>query len=87
MTVRNRYEKIFEYVSYVVNDLQKTDWNDFSEGEKIATQDVVLLVGLLYKMCRVSLVNKAATDKDMNTVNYSEINESMNAADSVLSNL
>lgn len=38
-------------------------------------------------MCRVSLVNKAATDKDMNTVNYSEINESMNAADSVLSNL
>lgn len=86
-TVSNKYNEIFGYVSYAVNNLNKTDWNNFSEEEKIATQNAVLLVGLLYKMCQVSLVNKAANEKDMNTVNHSAIDESIKHADSVMSDI
>ena len=57
---------------------------DFTEEEKTATQTAVCLVGLLYKMCQVSLVNKASEEKAMNTVNHSAIDESIKEAESVL---
>lgn len=84
---RDKYKEIFGYVSYAVNSLKKTDWNDFSEEERIATQNAVLLVGLLYKMCQVSLVSKALNDNDMNTINYSVVDESIKNAETVMSNL
>ncbi len=86
-TVKDKYNEIFGYVTYTVNNLHKTDWNDFSKEERIATQNAVLLVGLLYKMCQVSLVNKAKDEDDMNSVNHGAIDESISNADSVMSNL
>ena len=83
-TTRKKYKEIFEPVSYAVNSLGKTKWTDFSEEEKTATQTAVCLVGLLYKMCQVSLVNKASEEKAMNTVNHSAIDESIKEAESVL---
>lgn len=83
-TTRKKYKEIFEPVSYAVNSLGKTKWTDFSEEEKTATQTAVCLVGLLYKMCQVSLVNKASEEKDMNTVNHSAIDESIKEAEAVL---
>lgn len=83
-TTRKKYKEIFEPVSYAVNSLGKTKWTDFSEEEKTATQTAVCLVGLLYKMCQVSLVNKASEEKDMNTVNHSAIDESIKEAEVVL---
>lgn len=85
--VQDKYKEIFGYVSYTINNLHKTNWYNFSEQEKIATQDAVLLVGLLYKMCQVTLVNKSDNDKEVNTVNHSAINESMNYADKVMEDL
>ena len=83
-TTRKKYKEIFEPVSYAVNSLGKTKWTDFTEEEKTATQTAVCLVGLLYKMCQVSLVNKASEEKDMNTVNHSAIDESIKEAELVL---
>lgn len=83
-TTRKKYKEIFEPVSYAVNSLGKTKWTDFTEEEKTATQTAVCLVGLLYKMCQVSLVNKASEEKAMNTVNHSAIDESIKEAESVL---
>lgn len=85
--VRNKYKEIFGYVSHAVNNLNKKDWNYFSQEEKIATENAVLLVGLLYKMCQVSLVNKGTNKNDMNTVNKIGINESIDNANNVMSNL
>lgn len=87
ITVRDKYKEIFAYVSYTVNNLNKIDWNDFTQEEKIATQNTVLLIGLLYKMCQVSLVNKSDSKDKMNTINHQEIDESVNNADQVLNNL
>lgn len=85
--VYDKFLESFNYVSYVVNKLHRTDWNDFTEEEKIATQNTVLLVGLLYKMCQVRLVKKAENEKDMNTINKQEIEESISSAKTVMGNL
>ena len=85
--VNSKYKDVFGYVSHIVNKLNKNDWNKFSESEKMATQSTVLLVGLLYDMCKVSLVEKSDGDEEMNSVNQSEINESMEKANSVLRDL
>ncbi|SFK67358.1 hypothetical protein SAMN05216390_102359 [Lachnospiraceae bacterium KH1T2] len=84
---RDKYNEIFGYVTYAVNNLHKTDWDDFSYDEKIATQNAVLLVGLLYKMCQVKLVIKAESDKEMNTINYVGIDEAIRDSDSVLESI
>lgn len=84
-TVYDKYKSVFGYVSYTVNTLHVTDWNDFSEEAKVTTQNSVLLVGLLYKMCQVSLVEKANSDSEMNKVNRTAIDESINNAQNVMS--
>ncbi len=87
VNVHEKYKNSFHYVSHVVNGLHKTDWNDFSSKEKTATQNTVLLVGLLYRMCRVNLVKKSQNDEEMNEINKSEINKSMSESKEVLNSL
>lgn len=85
--VRNKYKEHFRYLSYVVNVLKKNDWNDFSDEERIVTENISLLVGLLYKMCKVNLVKKSLDDKETNTVNHADINESITNAKLVMNKL
>ncbi len=70
--------------SYVVNNMHKTDWSDFTENERIATQNAVLLVGLLYQMCKVKLVNKASGDSDMNSISRVEVDKALNTSMQVM---
>ena len=51
----------------------------------VATQNTVLLVELLYKMCQVNLVNKTSKEDDINTVNHTAVDKSVNDANSILS--
>lgn len=83
-TVHKKYLEYFNYVSYVVNNMHKTDWSDFTENERNATQNAVLLVGLLYQMCKVKLVNKANSDNDMNSINREEVNEALRTSTQVM---
>lgn len=85
--VREKYLETFNYVSYVVNTLHKVDWNDFTEEERTATQNAVLLVGLLYNMCKVSLVNKAENENEMNTINKVEVEKSIKNSEQILENI
>ncbi len=82
---RDKYNEIFNYLSYVINNSGKTDWNLFSDDEKLATQNLVLLVGLLYKMCQVSLVKKANSFNDDKVVNTEGVSDSIHEARTVLS--
>ncbi len=85
--VHNKYLESFNYISYQVNELNKVDWNDFNKYEKILLENSVLLVGLLYKMCQVSLVNKAENENEMNTVNSNEVNQTIMNAEQMLNNM
>lgn len=46
-----------------------TDWNTFSEHEKQLIQNTVLLVGLLYSMCKVEVTLYRAYDKTIRIAN------------------
>lgn len=85
--VRNKYLESYNYISYVVNKLHKVDWNEFSEQDKLAVKNTVMLVGLLYKMCKLNLVNKATNENEMNTINKSGINIIKNDSIQVINNL
>lgn len=82
-----KYLEYFAYVSYVVNNMKKTDWDDFTENERIATQNAVLLVGLLYQMCKVKLVNRADNDAEINSINKDEIDKSLNGVTQVMAKI
>ncbi len=85
--VYKQYERNFQYVSMTVNDFGETDWECFSEEEKWATENAVLLVGLLYKMCQVNLVQKAEKEGELNTINKKDIDKSISDSDKVLKDL
>lgn len=58
----------------------KTNWNTFSETEKKVTENTVLIVGLLYSMCKVELVLKSSSQEEHNKVNSIEVNRSISNA-------
>lgn len=44
------YEWLLEKLKLLVYDSGKTNWNQYSAGEKLLVQNTVLLAGLLYRM-------------------------------------
>ncbi len=51
----------------------KTNWNDFTDEEKLLTENTVLLVQLLYKMCQVKLVLVSEKEQELNHINRGEV--------------
>ena len=85
LSVNGEYEKRLNKLDMIVNCEGKIDWNDFTEQEKLHTQNSVLLVGLLYKMCQVKLVKKT-DNESREEVNKEEINKAIKRADEVIKN-
>lgn len=83
-SVNQIYKTHLRRLECVVNDIGKTDWNEFTDGEKLCTENTVLLVGLIYNMCKVELVQQAENKDELNTVNTDAINKSMADAEQVL---
>lgn len=58
-------------------------WNSLSQHERTIIQNNVMLVGILYEMCKVKFVKKVEGTEE-NTVNYRDINNARQNAESVL---
>lgn len=86
-TVHTVYCRYFDDMKNIVNTLGKTDWLAFTEAEKQCVRNTVLLVGLLYNMCKVELVLKSEKEDDMNTINTKAIQKAKNDANAVLRDL
>lgn len=71
----------------IVTILEHTDWKIFTESEKKITHNTVLLVGLLYDMCKVELVLKGKNKNDINTINLKEVDKSINKARKITSDI
>lgn len=78
------YQEHMVRMSKVVYSNGKTDWRQFSEGEKLDLENLVLLVSLLYGMCKTNLVVDADKEDGVNRVNFSEINKQMKHAEVIL---
>lgn len=83
--VNKIYQKHLSDLNSIVTLLGHTNWNTFSLEERKLTENTVLLVGLLYNMCKVELVLKSKNEDDINTINKEAIKKSIHNANSVLS--
>ncbi len=81
--VQKQYERHLSILDHIVNFEEKLQWKDFTAKEKKATENAVLLVGLLYKMCKVNLVEKQ-DGQELNKVNTGKIDKAIKDADTVL---
>ena len=84
LTVNRIYERHLWRLEDLVVINGKTDWNEFTDAEKKMTENTVLLVGLLYDMCKVKLVLQTANQSEPNTVNERGVAWAISNADSFL---
>lgn len=59
------------------------DWNQFNDEEKTVIQNTILLVGVLYQMCKVNIVQKSESEDGQNKINYKMINEARDNGEKV----
>lgn len=83
-SVERIYRTYLDELTRIVTLYGKTDWNDFSDKEQLITENCCLLVGLLFKMCQVKLVLRTEGKDSLNRVNKSDIQKSIDEADSFL---
>lgn len=84
-SVNDIYKRNFETVRYTVEIDERANWNYFTRQERLATENCVLLVSLLYSMCKVQLVLKSSNDSDTNKINHEAINKAKSTTNAALS--
>lgn len=83
-SVNNLYlNHINQMEDFVINQ-GHTDWNDFTPEEQMITENTVLLVSLLYRMCQVELVLQSKDENEMNAVNSEAVEKSIQDAKTVV---
>lgn len=75
----NVYKEQFTLMQHIV-DMNiaadgSVDWRQLREEEKTTINNVVMLVGLLYYMCKVQLVKQTESGDKINTINSKDIND------------
>ena len=57
----------------IVETNHKTDFNSFTNEEKLIAENTNLLVAILYEMCKVKLVLKSKDENKLNSINTKAI--------------
>lgn len=78
------YQEHLNGLKCIVNLLGHKNWSTFTSDEKKLTENTVLLVGLLYSMCKVNLVLKAENKDELNRINSEAIQKSIDDANTIL---
>jgi len=81
------YQKRLTVLDHMINFLDKYNWSDFTEREKMMVQNLVLIVGMLNRMCKVNLVIKNEDGEGLNSVNHKDIDETIKDADAIFDNI
>jgi hypothetical protein len=76
----NRYSAWFANLRNTVEIEGHSDWNSFSEEEKLNAENTVLMVGLLYAMSKVKLVIASDSDNSKNAINYADAQAALTKA-------
>ena len=80
LKVQALYDLHLRKLQHIVIWEGRTDWNTYTVGEQVMIENTVLLVGLLYNMCKVQLVLKSDSENGVNRVNRAEIDKSVTNA-------
>lgn len=81
LKVQALYDLHLRKLQHIVIDEGRTDWNACTTREQMMIENTVLLVGLLYNMCKVQLVLKADSKNSINKVNHTAIDKSISDAE------
>lgn len=84
--VERHYMEHIEKLKTIIETNNKIQWNQFTNDEKLVTENTVLLVGLLYKMCQVQLVLKDNDGDGENEINVKGIIDIESNADDFIEN-
>ncbi|ROR25867.1 hypothetical protein EDD66_10977 [Mobilisporobacter senegalensis] len=71
-------------LSNVVEVLKKTDWDTFTAEEKLITENVALLVNLLFNMRKIQLVLASGNETEPNKVNTEVVNKAISDSETFL---
>lgn len=63
---------------------RETDYEAYTKDERLLVKNSIMLVMLMYKMCKVNLVQKAENENRMETVNEKEVKRVVESAKSSL---
>jgi len=83
-SVDSVYRRHLNALDAIININKKTDWLEFTQQERLVTQNTVLLVQLLYKMCQVKVVLKAEAEGKLNTVNRVAVEDNIHSANMLI---
>lgn len=84
--VNYTYQKHLNWMDREVNTYGRRE-KDFTDEELLRIENTILLVALLYKMCKVNLVEKSRTENDMNTINKQAVQNSIQEAEDFLEDI
>lgn len=82
--VEEIYKLHLSILKHIVYFQEKTDWSEFTAKEKKYVENAILLVGLLYSMCKVNLVIKQESENELNKVNHDGVDDSVRNATQIL---
>ena len=71
LEVRQQYIPHLSALKTLVS--QKTDYKEYTKEERLLVQNSILLVSLMYDMCKAALVQKAENENCVETVNEKEV--------------
>lgn len=85
--VEDVYQSNLSASKRIVFEEGKKDWSRFTEREKLVLQNTVLLVGLLFKMCSISVVRDDDGDGSIDNANTDELDSMKSEAAKLLGEL
>lgn len=80
------YADHYNKLHTIVETNGKVDWNDFTDDERLITQNAAMLVSLLFNMCKVKLV-LTSDESEINKVNTVEIDNSISETNKTLESI
>lgn len=81
-SIVNKHLKKKNFIQKLLS--KKCNYKNFIPEEKTATENTILLVGLLYEMCKVKLVEKSENDEQTNIIKEIEVNEQIKKSNAII---
>ena len=72
-SVYDIYAKHLDELDHIVNVAGKRDWTFFSANDQLITENTIILVNVLHKMCKTELVRKDPKDEELKIANTDAI--------------
>ena len=88
LRMRSLYMKQLDKMRNIIESYKEkhVNWQNLSSKEQLVIENMVLIVGVLYNMCKVQLVQKS-NSSEQNVINKTEINKAEKDANDVMSQM